>query len=114
MNFNQLVESLLLEMPWLDFEANGKQFIIDLEMEKYLMNQNEQKHYSWERLFSVLVTILDGKQYTDKRGDQILLSTPEEKNAFIKSLNKDMIFDSYKRRFPVNTIVPEQLKALFN
>jgi hypothetical protein len=113
MKFNQLVEALLLEMPWLDFEASGKRFAIDLEMEKYLSVQGTEKQYNWSKLLEVLSSIYNGQPYTDKRGDSIQLTTPEEKEAFIAALKGDMIFDSYKRKFPLNVEAPAILKELF-
>jgi hypothetical protein len=113
MKFDQIIEQLLLEMPWLDFEINGKQISIDLEMEKYLIRQDNQKIYDWKNLFTILVKILNGDLYTDKRGDSIQLTTPEEKEAFINALKSDMIFDSYRRKFPLNIEAPITLKNLF-
>jgi hypothetical protein len=102
MYFNQLVETLLLEMPWLDFKVGNNRFAIDLEMEKYLIKQNNTKTYDWNALIKVISSIVEGNKYVDKRGDSIQLTTSEEKQAFINALKNDMIFDSYKRKFPFN------------
>lgn len=112
MKFDKLVESLLLEMPWLDFKSDDKQFAIDLEMEKYF-NRDEKK-FNWESFLSILVKILNSEEYTDKRNEKIQLTTDAEKEKFISTLKGDMIFDSYRRKFPLDTEVPKQLINLFN
>lgn len=74
MQFEKLVEELLNEMPYIEV---GKQ-IIDLEVEQYKNNPKE--------FILKLKSILQGNKITDKYNSSIQLTTPEQKQEFLKKI----------------------------
>lgn len=74
MEFEKLVEQLLTEMPYIEI---GNQ-IIDLEVELY-KNRPEE-------FIQKLKSILQGNKVTGKYNSFIQLTTPEQKQEFIKKI----------------------------
>lgn len=89
--FQNLYESLLLEMPHISFEMNGKHFDFDLELEKH------QK--DWYGLVRLMHNILGSKSVKDKYGNVLSLSTREEKETFIEELRNNPMFNAFIKRF---------------
>jgi len=89
--FQNLYESLLLEMPHISFEKNGKHFDFDLELEKH------QK--DWYGLVRLMHNILGSNSVKDKYGNVLSLQTPEEKEAFVEELRNNPMFTTFIKRF---------------
>lgn len=79
MQFEKLVEELLNEMPYIEI---GNQ-IIDLEVEQYKKNPKE--------FILKLKNILQGNKITDKYNSSIQLTTPEQKQEFLKKIKLSYI-----------------------
>lgn len=89
--FQSLYESLLLEMPHISFELQGKHFDFDLELEKH------QK--DWYGLVRLMHNILGSNSVKDKYGNVLNLSTREEKEAFVEELRNNPMFNAFIKRF---------------
>ena len=83
MNFKTLVEQILCEMPYIEV---GKD-IFDLEMEKYAKNKN--------KFVQKLKGILQGNKHTDKYGNVIHLTTPQQKQEFAKKINLNLMIKGF-------------------
>lgn len=83
MQFDKLVEQLLTEMPYI--EISNK--IFDLEMEKYKGRP--------KKFVQKLQSILQGDSYTDKYGNTIQLTTPEEKELFRKKIKLNLMVKGF-------------------
>ena len=81
--FDRLVEQLLTEMPYI--EISNK--IFDLEMEKYKGKP--------EKFVQKLQSILQGDKYTDKYGNTIQLTSPEEKELFRKKIKLNLMIRGF-------------------
>ena len=77
------MEQLLTEMPYI--EISNK--IFDLEMEKYKGKS--------EKFVQKLHSILQGDKYTDKYGNTIQLTTPEEKELFRKKIKLNLMIKGF-------------------
>ena len=89
--FQNLYESLLLEMPHISFVLQGKHFDFDLELEKH------QK--DWFGLVRLMHNILASNSVKDKYGNVLNLSTREEKEAFVEELRSNLMFNTFIKRF---------------
>jgi hypothetical protein len=83
MQFDKLVEQLLTEMPYIEVSNQ----IFDLEMEKYKGKP--------EKFVQKLQSILQGDSYTDKYGNTIQLTTPEEKELFRKKIKLNLMIKGF-------------------
>lgn len=83
MQFDRLVEQLLNEMPYIEVSNQ----IFDLEMEKYKGRP--------EKFVQKIKSILQGEKHTDKYGNTIQLTTPEEKNVFLKKVKNSYIITGF-------------------
>ena len=83
MDFKTLVEQVLCEMPYIEVGED----IFDLEMEKYA---NDKK-----RFIQKLKSILQGNKHTDKYGNVILLTTPQQKQEFAKKINLNLMIKGF-------------------
>jgi hypothetical protein len=83
MQFDKLVEQLLNEMPYIEVSNQ----IFDLEMEKYKGKP--------EMLVQKIKSILQGEKHTDKYGNTIQLTTPEQKNIFLKKVKNSYILTGF-------------------
>ncbi len=83
MQFDKLVEQLLNEMPYIEVSNQ----IFDLEMEKYRGKS--------EMLVQKIKSILQGEKHTDKYGNTIQLTTPEQKNTFLKKIKNSYILTGF-------------------
>jgi hypothetical protein len=83
MRFNKLVEQLLAEMPYIELSNQ----IFDLEMEKY--------RDSPEKFVELIQSILQGNKHTDKYGNTIQLSAPEEKELFRKKIKLNIMIQGF-------------------
>lgn len=83
MLFEKLVEQLLTEMPYIEISNQ----IFDLEMEKYKGRPKE--------FVQKLKSILQGEKHTDKYGNTIQLTTPEEKNLFLKKVKNSYLITGF-------------------
>jgi hypothetical protein len=77
--FDKLVEQLLTEMPYI--EINNQ--IIDLEVEKYKNNPEE--------FVQLLKRIINGEKVIGGHGSIMHLTTPEEKQDFLKKIKLNYI-----------------------
>lgn len=83
MQFEKIVKELLCEMPYIEISNQ----IFDLEMEKYKDRP--------EKFVQKLQSILQGEKHTDKYGNTIQLTTPEEKNIFLKKVKNSYIITGF-------------------
>lgn len=83
MQFDKLVEQLLTEMPYIEISNQ----IFDLEMEKY---KGKPKKFVQK-----LQSILQGDPYTDKYGNTIQLTTPEERELFRKKIKLNLMIKGF-------------------
>ena len=83
MQFDNLVEQLLNEMPYIKISKQ----IFDLEMEKYKGKP--------EKFVQKLQSILQGEKYTDKYGNTIQLTSPEEKELFRKKIKLNLMIKGF-------------------
>jgi hypothetical protein len=83
MNFETLVEQILCEMPYIEVGED----IFDLEMEKYAKNK--------DKFVQKLKSILQGNKYTDKYGNVIHLTTPQQKQEFAKKINLNLMIKGF-------------------
>jgi hypothetical protein len=90
-NFNALVETLLMEMPYVEVEQDGKTFPFDLELEKYAKDL--------EGFEDLLRDIFQGKEVKDKYGNVIHLTTHEDKIHFIKSLQDSKVVEMFLQKY---------------
>lgn len=81
--FEKLVKELLNEMPYIEVSNQ----IFDLEIEQYKGKPKE--------FIQKLKSILRGNKHTDKYGNTIQLTTPEEKNIFLKKVKNSYIITSF-------------------
>lgn len=81
--FEQLVEELLNEMPYIEVSNQ----IFDLEMEKYKGRP--------EIFVQKLKSILQGNKHTDKYGNIILLITLEQKQEFLKKIKLNIMIKGF-------------------
>lgn len=81
--FEKLVEELLSEMPYIEVSNQ----IFDLEMEQYKGRPKE--------FVQKIKSILQGNKHTDKYGNTIQLTTPEEKNIFLKKVKNSYIITGF-------------------
>lgn len=89
--FQNLYESILLEMPHISFDLQGKHFDFDLELEKH------QK--DWYGLVRLMHNILGSKSVEDKYGNVLNLGSKEEKEAFIEELRNNPFFNAFIKKF---------------
>jgi len=82
-NFETLVEQILCEMPYIEVGED----IFDLEMEKYAKNKN--------KFVQKLKSILQGNKHTDKYGNVIHLTTPQQKQEFAKKVNLNLMIKGF-------------------
>ena len=83
MQFDRLVEELLTEMPYIEI---GDQ-IIDLEVELYKERPEE--------FIDKLKSILQGDKVTGKYYSSIQLTTPEEKQEFLKKIKLNYMLKGF-------------------
>jgi hypothetical protein len=83
MNFQALVEQVLWEQPYIEI---GKD-IFDLEIEKYAKDKN--------KFVQKLKSILQGNKHTDKYGNVIHLTTPQQKQEFAKKVNLNLMIKGF-------------------
>jgi len=83
MQFDRLVEELLTEMPYIEI---GDQ-IIDLEVELYKERPEE--------FINKLKSILQGDRVTGKYNSSIQLTTPEEKQEFLKKIKLNYMLKGF-------------------
>lgn len=83
MDFKTLVEQVLCEMPYIEVGED----IFDIEMEKYA---NDKKLF-----IQKLKSILQGNKHTDKYGNVILLTTPQQKQEFAKKINLNLMIKGF-------------------
>jgi len=81
--FEKLVEELLNEMPYIEVSNQ----IFDLEMEKYKGKP--------EKFVQKLKNILQGNKYVDKYGNIIQLTTPEQKEEFLKKIKLNIMIKGF-------------------
>ena len=81
--FDNLVEQLLTEMPYIEVSNQ----IFDLEMEKYKDKP--------EKFVQKLQSILQGNKYTDKYGNTVQLLTSEEKKQFRKKIKLNLMIKGF-------------------
>jgi hypothetical protein len=94
-DFDNLWESLLLEMPYI--KAPTKSGFFDLELEKY---KND-----WDGLFRMIHNILNSRRAVDKYGNNIELETPQQKERFIDILKDcDQLNIFLQKYFPSKTL----------
>jgi GR25 family glycosyltransferase involved in LPS biosynthesis len=82
-NFETLVEQILWEMPYIEVGND----IFDLEMEKYAKDKN--------KFVQKLKNILQGNKHTDKYGNVIHLTTPQQKQEFAKKVNLNLMIKGF-------------------
>jgi hypothetical protein len=82
-NFEPLVEQILCEMPYIEVGED----IFDLEMEKYAKDKN--------KFVQKLKSILQGNKHTDKYGNVIHLTTPQQKQEFAKKINLNLMIKGF-------------------
>jgi hypothetical protein len=82
-NFETLVEQVLCEMPYIEVGND----IFDLEMEKYAKDKN--------KFVQKLKSILQGNKHTDKYGNVIHLTTPQQKQEFAKKVNLNLMIKGF-------------------
>jgi hypothetical protein len=82
-NFETLVEQVLCEMPYIEVGED----IFDLEMEKYAKDKN--------KFVQKLKSILQGNKHTDKYGNVIHLTTPQQKQEFAKKINLNLMIKGF-------------------
>jgi hypothetical protein len=82
-NFETLVEQVLCEMPYIEV---GKD-MFDLEMEKYVKNKKQ--------FVQKLKSILQGNKHTDKYGNVIHLTTPQQRQEFAKKVNLNLMIKGF-------------------
>lgn len=83
MQFDNLVEQLLNEMPYIEVSKQ----IFDLEMENYKGKP--------EKFVQKIQSILQGDKHTDKYGNTIQLVTPEEKDLFRKKIKLNLMIKGF-------------------
>lgn len=83
MQFEKLVEELLNEMPYIEVSNQ----IFDLEMEKY--------KGSPEKFVQKLKSILQGNKHVDKYDNIIQLTTPEQKQEFLKKIKLNIMIKGF-------------------
>jgi hypothetical protein len=82
-NFDKLVEQILCEMPYLEIGNT----VFDLEMEKFAKDR--------EGFLAKLKSILRGDKHTDKYGNTIQLTIPEQKQEFLKKIKLNLIIKGF-------------------
>jgi hypothetical protein len=102
-SFNDLYESLLMEMPYVDVVQHGEHIKFDMELEKYAHDLKGFK--------SVLRNILNSGSITDKYGNTIHLEGHEEKLNFLKSLGNSSMVGMFLTKYH-NTTLVEVVKSL--
>lgn len=83
MNFNTLVEQILYEQPYVEVGED----IFDLEMEKYVKNKSE--------FVAKIKSIIRGDKHTDKYGNVIHLTTPQQKQEFVKKIKLNLMIKGF-------------------
>lgn len=83
MQFDNLVEQLLNEMPYIEVSNQ----IFDLEMENYKGKP--------EKFVQKIQSILQGDKHTDKYGNTIQLVTSEEKEQFRKKIKLNLMIKGF-------------------
>ncbi len=83
MNFNTLVEQILYEQPYIEVGED----IFDLEMEKYVKNKSE--------FVAKIKSIIRGDKHTDKYGNVIHLTTPQQKQEFVKKIKLNLMIKGF-------------------
>jgi len=83
MQFDKLVEQILCEMPYLEIGN----VVFDFEIEKYVKDR--------EKFLAKLKSILQGDKHTDKYGNTIQLTAPEEKQEFLKKIKLNLMIKGF-------------------
>ena len=79
MQFDRLVEKILTEMPYIEVDNQ----IIDLEVELYKKEPEE--------FIKKIKSILQGNKVVDKYNSSMQLTTPEQKQEFLKRIKLNYI-----------------------
>jgi hypothetical protein len=102
-SFNDICESLLMEMPYVDVVQHGEHIKFDMELEKYARDLEGFK--------SILRNILNSGSVSDKYGNTIHLEGHEEKLKFLTSLGNSSIVSMFLTKYH-NTTLVEVVKSL--
>jgi len=103
MKFNDLYESLLMEMPYVDVVQHGEHIKFDMELEKYARNLEGFK--------ALLKRILNSESVPDKYGNVIHISGHDEKLNFLKSLGSSSMVEMFLSKYH-NTTLLDIVKSL--
>lgn len=101
--FDSLYESLLLEMPYIEIEQEGKKVRFDLELERYTKDLDGFKH--------LIDILLHNGEISDKYGNHLHLLTHEDRVEFARTLHDDPVVRLFLKKYH-NTNILEILKEL--